>query len=372
MATILPRPETVQVETVDGVTLRCRRYPRRGARAVVCGHGQASTGYEFDLPLAGFNLAEKLYSLGYEVWILNFRGAGHPPWQSDTLGWRNSGDEQGMLDLPAVIDRVVEETGRPCFYIGHSFGGMSLYMYLQGAIPHDGDFSRVSIDRDAAVERNRKIAAALTAGSPLSLADDAIDWMEKIRCHPWVQAVMRCLERYLLERARRKPVVPIGRLSIWFGFRHPWLTRVIMSSPVMNLYMRPRNMGPEACRLFGTWAGGDVTVLHVAQTVRTVCSGELTAIDEEGNRYLSYAEGMANITTPLAAAAGTRDFMRPIDIEEKVLGAVSSEHKLFLPIHGCGHIDMLFYLPLPEIMGWMEWASTAGMDAGSLPASRNA
>ncbi len=358
MAPALPTPSTVEVETADGVTIRCRRYSRPGARAVLCAHGQASTGYEFDLPLSGFNLAEKLYALGYEVWIMNFRGAGSPPWNSETDGWRNSGDHQGALDLPAVVDRVVEETGRPCFYIGHSFGGMSLYIYLQGTVPDPaGNPYRFVRDEEVARERNSKIAAAMTAGSPMSMVEDEPDWTEKVRRHRWTQSLFARLERYLLERARHKPVVRIGKLAIRLGFAHPWLARLIMSSPLMNVYMRPKNMGPEACRLFGTWAGGDVTCLHLAQSIQTVRTGVLTSIDPDGNRWLDYSEGMRNITTPLAAAAGTRDFMRPIDIRDGVLGAVSSEHTLFLPIHGCGHIDMLFYLPLPEITSWMEWAA---------------
>ncbi|MHB8896093.1 MAG: alpha/beta hydrolase [Candidatus Geothermincolia bacterium] len=357
MTQSLPAPVTVEIQTADGVTLRCRRYRRQGARAVLCAHGQASTGYEFDLPLAGFNLAEKLYALGYEVWVMNFRGAGHPPWASETNGWRNSGDHQGALDLPAVVDRVVEETGQPCFYIGHSFGGMSLYIYLQGTVPDGVDPSRFVRDAAAARDRNGKVAAAITAGSPVAMAEDAPDWMEKLRRHPWSQAILKRIERYLLKRARRNPVVPIGRFSLKFGFRHPWLARMIMTSPLMKMYMRPEMMGPEACRLFGTWAGGDVTCLHIAQTVQTVRTGELTSIDEDGNRFLNYSEGMGNITAPLAAAAGSKDFMRPIDIKERVLDAVSSERTLYLPINGCGHVDMLYYLPLEEITGWMEWAA---------------
>jgi hypothetical protein len=359
MPTILPAPQTVEIETADGVTLRCRRYRLPGARAVLCGHGQASTGYEFDLPLAGFNLAEKLYRLGYEVWIMNFRGAGHPPWNSETDGWRNSGDQQGTLDLPAVVDRVVEETGQPPFYIGHSFGGMSLYIYLQGCVPDKEDPSRVVRDPEVARERNSPVAAALTAGSPVAMAGDVPDLLERLRTHRWTQAVMLRLERWLLRRAKTKPVVRIGSLSRRFGLRHPWLARVIMSSPLMNMYMRPKNMGAEACGLFGTWAGGDVTCLHMVQTLQTVRTGELTSIDPEGNRFLRYVEGMGNITTPLAAAAGSRDFMHSLDIKEKVLGAVSSSRTLFLPIIGCGHIDMLYYLPLTEILGWMEWAASS-------------
>jgi pimeloyl-ACP methyl ester carboxylesterase len=353
----LPSPEKVEIVTADGLTLRCRRYRRDGARAVLCAHGQASTGYEFDLPLYGFNLAEKLYDLGYEVWVMNFRGTGHPPWQSDGGDWSNSGDEQGAVDLPAVIDRVIEETGKPPFYIGHSFGGMSLYIYLQGCVAAGEAATRFVCDEAVASERNSKIAAALTVGSPVAMAEDEPDWTDRLRRSVLAWRLLTRLERFLLRRARKKPVLRIADVSLRFGFRHPWLTKLIMSSPFVKMYMRPEMMGKEACGLFGTWAGGNVTMLHMAHTVQIVRTGELASIDPDGNRGVNYAQGMGSITAPLAAAAGTKDFMRPVDIEKRVVDAVSSEHRLFLPINGCGHIDMLYYLPLREIMSWMEWAS---------------
>lgn len=354
----LPNAEIVEIATADGLTLRCRRYPRPGARAVVCAHGQASCGYEFDLPLAGFRLSEQLYGLGYEVWVVNFRGAGHIPWRSDECSQRDSGDHMGALDLPAIIDRVVAETGKPPFYIGHSFGGMSLYIYLQGAVMDGTESGGVHRDPEVARERNSKIAAAMTAGSPIAMASDSPEFLERVRRHRWSQAILARLERFLRRRAERRWVLPIGSMSLRIGFRHPRLARLIMSSPFAKVYLRPENMGREACGLFGTWAGGDVTLLHIAQTVRTVREGVLTSVCEEGRAPLDYSEGMVNITTPLAAAAGTKDFMPARDIKEQVLGAVSSEHTLFLPVRDCGHVDLLFNLPLPEIMSWMEWAST--------------
>jgi len=235
---------------------------------------------------------------------------------------------------------------------------MALYAYLQGAVMERGSIT-VRRDDEVARERNKKVAAALTAGSPLSMSDDPADWKEKLRLHPWVQSMMRRVERYLLRRSKTRPVFPIGRLSLRVGFRHPLLARLVMYSPLMKVYMRPEKMGFEACGLFGTWAGGDVTCRHVAQTLQTVRKGELTTLEIDGQETLSYADGMGNITAPLAAAAGEKDFMRPVDIKEKVLGAVSSEHTLFLPIKGCGHIDMLFHMPLLEIADWMEWAASS-------------
>ena len=116
-------------------------------------------------------------------------------------------------------------------------------------------------DDEVARERNKKIAAGLTAGSPMAISDDAPDWRERLRRYPRVQSLMRRVERYLIRRSKTRPVLAIGRLSLRVGFRHPLLARLVMYSPFMKIYMRPERMVFEACGLFGTWAGGDVTCL---------------------------------------------------------------------------------------------------------------
>lgn len=361
MASLMPEPQVVEVETADGVTLRCRRYPRPGARAVLCAHGLASTGYEFDLPLPGFRLSEVLYRLGYEVWIMNFRGAGHPPWRSEAGDWSHSGDQLGAFDLPAVIERVRKETGFAPFYFGHSFGGMALYMYLSGVVMDEDDPTSVRLDPEVARERNSGVAGALTAGSPVVIPEAKVDWMERLRRNRWTQRAFLRVERYLLRRYERGSArrIPIGDMSRRIGFRRPWLARIIMSSPFMKMYMRPEKMGSEACRAFGTWAGGDVGVLQVAQTVRTIREGELRSMQVPESGSIGYGDGLASITVPLVAAAGDKDFMKPEYLQLGVLDRVSSEHRRLIAMSGIGHCDMLYHLRLDEIFGWLDEKAAA-------------
>ncbi|MBU1670853.1 MAG: alpha/beta fold hydrolase [Actinobacteria bacterium] len=356
MSGMMPNPETVEIQTADGVTLRCRRYRKPGARAVVCGHGLASSAYAFDLPLYGFNIARVLYGLGYEVWLVNFRGAGHPPWRSDDGGWGGAGDELGVFDLPAVIEHVYRETGRPVFYTGHSFGGMSIYVYLQGAAMEPGDPERkVHRDPAEARRRNRMVAGALTVGSMSVLVDDPRPpLLERISRFPRVRRVLKRFEDWLIRRAFRKPGLAIGRMSRRLGFRHPLLAGLVMSSPFLDLYMVSRNMGFEACRLFGIWAGGDVAVREVAQTVRDIRTGEFSSYAPEGHEPFDYGAGMGEITTPLVAAAGTEDFIRPLHVKGGVIDRISSERKRFIEMKGYGHVDMLYHLPYAEIMAFLE------------------
>lgn len=350
-----PDPRVVEVRTEDGITIRCRRYARKGARAVVCGHGLASTGYEFDLPLYGFNLADVLYRQGYDVWIMNFRGAGSIPWQSDAGDWHHSGDQLGCFDLPAVINRAAQETGGPVFYIGHSFGGMALYMYLQGCVI-DGDPPRVRRDAAEGERRNRLVAGAVTVASPMSMPGGGEDWLDRLRLNPAVQAMFRAVERALVRRDGKRPRIAIGESALNFGFAHPLVTKLIMASPFVKMYMVPKNMGAEGCRLFGTWAGGDVSALQVAQTVQTIRLGHLDCamVEGEAEPYYCFAQGMHAITTPFIAASGGKDFLQPLHIRKGVLEAISSEHTLEVSLPGAGHVDLLYQLPLESMLCWLE------------------
>lgn len=352
---MMPDPQTVEVKTEDGLTLRCRRYPRPGARPVVLGHGLASSGYTFDLPLSHFRISERIYHLGYEVWIMNFRGAGHIPWRSEGGDWRHSGDHWGAFDLPAVIRRAVEGAGKPAFYLGHSFGGMALYLYLQGGVI-DGSGQTVN-DAAAARERNQLVAGAVTAGSAVTMPEGPVQsFQERLRVLPPVQRAFARVEQWLFRRERLAPRLPVGYMSLLFGFRHPMLTRLVMSSPMMAAYMVPSNMGTEACRLFGTWGAGDVSLRQVIQTIQVVRRADLASLLEPDmvEPAYRYGEYMANITTPLVAAGGGRDFMQPRYLDEGVLAAISSESKRLVELPRNGHVDMLYWLPYADIFGWLE------------------
>ena len=246
-------PERVvfEVEAEDGAVLRGNRYPRPGGRAVVCGHGLASTNYEFDLPLAGFNLAEKLYAMGYEVWAVNWRGSGHSPANSGARDWRHSGDWPGAVDLPAIMAAVEVETsgtGKRPFYFGHSFGGMTLYAYLQGTFIDRRDSFRVKRDPDLARERNARLAGAVTAGSPVSMHGYEVDLIEKVRRSQPAQAYFKGMERLLMRLDRTSPRLPLSELALGFGLEHPRAAQLIMTSPLASFYLQPRNMGREAMR----------------------------------------------------------------------------------------------------------------------------
>ncbi|XP_047740223.1 lipase 3 [Hyalella azteca] len=82
-------------------------------------------------------LAYILADAGYDVWMGNYRGNTYSRNHTtldpdeDLSFWSFSWDEMGIIDLPAMIDYVLEFTGQPdLYYVGFSMGTTTYYAML--------------------------------------------------------------------------------------------------------------------------------------------------------------------------------------------------------------------------------------------------
>ncbi|MGH1371545.1 MAG: alpha/beta hydrolase [Cellvibrionaceae bacterium] len=73
-------------------------------------------------------LAESLVAVGFDVWMLEFRGHGHSP--INQLYSRNTMADYARYDLPAVNMFIEEQTGKPVNWLGCGAGGGALLMAL--------------------------------------------------------------------------------------------------------------------------------------------------------------------------------------------------------------------------------------------------
>jgi hypothetical protein len=83
-------------------------------------------------PMLYYSYAYYLWSQGYDPWFANYRGIGYGEMKSESAGSKVSLDDFGLLDVEAAVEKVYEVTGKHPYVGGHSTGGLTPLMYVQG------------------------------------------------------------------------------------------------------------------------------------------------------------------------------------------------------------------------------------------------
>jgi pimeloyl-ACP methyl ester carboxylesterase len=142
--------EIHRVPCADGVKVAVKRFVPAGPRRrtpVLCVPGLGADSHNYDAP-APMGLGPYLAERGFDTWAVDLRGTGlsvvhGKQWRSITF------DDFVRLDLPAVVDRVLQETGASeLLWVGHSMGGQLLYASM-------------------ATGRATRVKAGVTIGSPV-------------------------------------------------------------------------------------------------------------------------------------------------------------------------------------------------------------
>ncbi|XP_069359563.1 lipase 1-like [Maniola hyperantus] len=125
--------ETYQVETQDGYLLELYNLPGKGRIPILLMHGFLDSSDTWIIR-GEDSLAINLANNGYDVWLGNTRGNRYSckHTELDSRGrqfWQFSIHELGYYDLPAIIDKVLLETGaEDLTAIGHSQGNAIFYI----------------------------------------------------------------------------------------------------------------------------------------------------------------------------------------------------------------------------------------------------
>jgi pimeloyl-ACP methyl ester carboxylesterase len=345
--------------TADGITLRLKRYANPGGTPVLFCHGFQGNGFEFDLPREGHNMAVYLARRGYDTWISSFRGCGPEPYNCDCQDWQHSIDDLAIYDASALVDGVIEATGKRPFWIGHSMGGMVLYMYLQG-VKYEGEW-RVVSDPGLVAERNNKLRGGIAIASP-----PAMWWPRR---HPYQITTDSSMGRGVLgtyvlwsrARSRFAPHMRVGTgIRAALGDR-PRLIKAISRSPLGIMLYNRRNTDSETSTSLVKWAGDDVSARMNVQLLDGIWNKNFRQYFpfDFGDDPYDYTMNMNLISAPILFVTGDKDFANYEGIKKYGYDRVSSEIKEFAMFPDYGHTDLVMGRNVaeevyPVIAGWMD------------------
>lgn len=350
--------ERHEFKTADGITLRLKRYANPSGTPVLFCHGFQGNGFEFDLPREGKNMAVHLARLGYDVWISSFRGCGPEPFDCDCVEWQHSMDDLAIYDAPALVGGVTEVTGKKPIWIGHSMGGMILYMYLQG-VRYDGPFIVVS-DPALVEERNASIDCGIAIASPA-----AVWWPRGNLYSAAVRSSigLGVLGLYILWSRARSRFAPHMRFGT--GIRQALggrarLIKAFSRSPVGIMIYNRRNTDAETTTSLLKWAGDDVSArmnVQLMDAVRNTDVRQYFPFDFKGDPY-DYTMNMHLVTAPMLFVTGDKDFANYLGIKKYGYERISSADREFVMFDGYGHTDLVMGRNVseevyPVIADWM-------------------
>ncbi|MBI3722829.1 alpha/beta fold hydrolase [bacterium] len=131
-------PDLYRARTRDGHRIALWRYENKGRRApVLLVHGLGSNRYDLDAPIDSYSLARFLHADGFDVWVIELRGAGasNHKLRKHLLGFTI--DDYIFHDLPAALRLIEDETGEDqVHWAGHSLGGQLAYPIMAAGKEH--------------------------------------------------------------------------------------------------------------------------------------------------------------------------------------------------------------------------------------------
>jgi pimeloyl-ACP methyl ester carboxylesterase len=326
-------PRTYRVRTRDGWRLALYRHePRRATHRtpVILCHGMSSNRWDMDGP-GRLSLTRYLARRGYDVWVVELRGAGRSTrptwWNGKRYNW--TFEDYVYHDAPAALRKVLHETGaRQVHWVGHSMGGMIAYALLMSPV-------------------HTKIASAVTLGSPT---------MSEVG-HPLLDfgVPYRSLLRYWRGRL---PIGTLARLGAPFA---PLLARLLDRS-LAELGWHPGNADVPLLRTLMLTAVDDLPASLLREFARWY---ETKAMNDRYAMF-DFTEHLERINTPILIIAGSKDGLTPPRDLERVHRRIASRDKAFRIIgraqgfaHDYSHADLILGLHAPDdvypiVVEWLD------------------
>ena len=277
------------------------------------------------------SLARYLKRRGYDVWVVELRGAGRSTrptvWNRKSYTW--TFEDYVQHDAPAALQIVLRETGAPqVHWVGHSMGGMIAYALLMTPM-------------------HSKIASAVTLASPTMsdvghpMLDFGLPYRRLLRLMP--------------------PLVPVGTLARLGAPFAPLLSRVLGDS-IAELGFHPGNADLRLLTTLMLTAIDDLPASLLREFARWYDTKAMS------DRYamFDFTEHLERILTPILIVAGNKDGLTPVRDLEHVYRRIASPDKVFRVIgtehgdaHDYSHADLVLGLHAPDdvypvVHQWLE------------------
>jgi pimeloyl-ACP methyl ester carboxylesterase len=318
------RPEKRVARTKDGWEIAVhRRAPavRRFRQPVLLCHGLATNHLNFDFA-EPYSLAHAFADAGFEVYSLDWRGAGdsRPPRELGRFDF--DADDLILQDSPAVLDLVLRETeAEELFWVGHSLGGLVGYAVLGG--PEGG-----------------RLRGLCAIGAPVYFH------------YPrWLAVLMRACTLLAWPIAFRQRLLSLA-CAPFVGH---------LSLPLSDVLVNPKAIAPKVLRSI------------YANLIDSMGYRLLRQLDDwtRNDRFCSrdaatdYRARLSAIQRPVLVLGGTRDGLAPpaaIKAQAALLGSADKTVMLFGRENGdqleYGHGDLLFGRGAPSevyprIVSWV-------------------
>lgn len=392
--------------TADGVQLVLKRYRpapdaafREGAQPVLCMPGLSANFNEFDIhtpewesynltlpdPLAPwaqgdpyiqadhlkyYSTAHYLWNQGYDVWLANYRGEGRGEYMSGGVGGYSI-DDYGIYDVPAVVQKVFEETGKHPVWLGHSMGSSMIYIYLEGAKYGAGSPYVVS-DPALVAERNagdgpQSLKGLVDMDGPMvpvsgPIIDNFLIWIALY--WPWYIDLRPFL--FLMNDL----VINLAVQPVLFMQDILWQMFKILGVPNLGpinalLSINARNMDPAVMSFALKNAFDGISLRATAQYMDAAAHGVFredygdrpgwfqNIIPQEpgpGDPHYCYSDNLAKISLPALVLADDRlDITIPDDIHNFFAGKGRNALDTFFRVPDAAHGDIVCGLNAPTI-----------------------
>jgi len=321
-------------------------------------------------PMKFYSLAYYLWDQGYDVWTVNYRGEGRDDMRCGGAG-PFAIDELGANDMPAIVTKVRELTGKKPVWIGHSMGSTMAYMYLQGARFADPANTQSDIVSDPSLVAERNNGEGEQALRAL------VDLDGPVIPGGSIASLLRPLVFLLLGVPLYLDLRPLTANFGYLASSPMLMLQALLGSmsgllgliPGLDIFriallIKPENISGNVSNFFFQFVVDGVStrvLTHFADaiTYRKLREdwhnapkwGTVPPAPKAGDGYYYYSDNLGKISLPaLVIADATKDITNPDDIRSFYEKKARHSRDEFHMIPGTAHVDLVIGLNAPLVL----------------------